>query len=107
MPIYEYEPVMKPCPMCDDRFAILQPIGEEPLKDCPECGMACRRLVSRVTIKTKSDLSYQKAADRGFTTWKRTGEGQWEKLAGVGVDVIAGDPNDVKETPIHDVDKSD
>jgi len=105
MPIYEYEPVMKPCPMCADRFAVIQTLGEEPLTDCPQCGLPCRRVISRVTVKMKEDLSYQRAADRGFTTWKRTGAGQWEKVAGEGVDVIAGDPSAAKEKPVLDLDK--
>ncbi len=31
-----------------------------------------------------------KAATRGFTTYKKSGIGTWEKVAGEGVDVMAG-----------------
>jgi hypothetical protein len=39
-----------------------------------------------------------KAGDRGFTTWRKVRKGEWEKVAGPGVDGIVGDPADVDPT---------
>jgi len=41
MPTYEYE-----CKTCAHRFEAFQAMSDEPIKKCPECGKAVRRLVS-------------------------------------------------------------
>jgi putative FmdB family regulatory protein len=41
MPTYEYE-----CKKCSHRFEVFQSMSDEPVKKCPECGKAVRRLVS-------------------------------------------------------------
>jgi putative FmdB family regulatory protein len=41
MPTYEYE-----CKICSHRFEAFQAMSDEPIKKCPECGKAVRRLVS-------------------------------------------------------------
>jgi len=41
MPTYEYE-----CKKCGHRFEVFQAMSDEPVKKCPECGSAVRRLVS-------------------------------------------------------------
>jgi putative FmdB family regulatory protein len=41
MPTYEYE-----CKSCSRRFEVFQSMSDEPIKKCPECGKAVRRLVS-------------------------------------------------------------
>jgi putative FmdB family regulatory protein len=40
MPTYEYE-----CTACSHRFEQFQSMSESPLKECPECGGALRRLI--------------------------------------------------------------
>ncbi|MBN1675192.1 MAG: zinc ribbon domain-containing protein [Kiritimatiellae bacterium] len=40
MPTYEYE-----CENCGHRFEQFQNMSEAPLKTCPECGQAVRRLI--------------------------------------------------------------
>lgn len=95
MPIYEYELTEDECLMCPGRFSVLQGLDDEPIQYCPTCGLPCRKVVSRATIKTKSDLSYEKAAKKGMTTYKRVKKGQWEKIAGEGVDGIVGTEEDV------------
>ena len=50
MPIYEYRAVDKGCKYCQSKFAVKQGIAEEPLKNCPKCGAAVRRLISRPII---------------------------------------------------------
>ena len=40
MPTYEYE-----CSQCKNQFEIFQNISDAPLKSCPKCGGAVRRLL--------------------------------------------------------------
>ena len=94
MPIYEYELEDGECQICPGRFEVLQPIDEGHLKFCPGCGLACKRVVSRASFKMKGDLTAEKAAKQGFTTWKRAREGEWEKVAGPGVDGIVATDED-------------
>ncbi len=82
--------------MCPGRFEALQSLGDDPLLHCPHCGLPCKRVVSRAAIKLRGELNYEKAAKKGLTTWKRTGEGKWEKVAGEGVDAIVGSEEDLK-----------
>jgi len=41
MPTYEYE-----CKSCGHTFDAFQSMTDEPLKTCPECGQAIRRLIN-------------------------------------------------------------
>ena len=41
MPTYEYE-----CKSCGHTFEVFQAMSDEPLKNCPECGKAVRRLIN-------------------------------------------------------------
>ena len=56
MPIYEYKAAGKGCEYCQDRFEVKQGINEEPLKNCPKCGAAVRRLISRPFIRIVEPL---------------------------------------------------
>ncbi len=94
MPIYEYEP-LEPCALCEGRFEVLQSISEDALTQCPHCPRACRRVVSSAAFRTSGDLNYDRAAKKGFTTYKKAGEGTWEKVAGSGLDVIQGSAQDI------------
>lgn len=112
MPIYEYEPDDRDCLMCPGRIEVIQGIEEEALKYCPQCGLEVKRVVSRSSFKVSKSSGADKAAARGFTTWKRAEKGKWEKVAGEGVDMIVGTPEDVaaveaeKKTPkVLDLDK--
>jgi putative FmdB family regulatory protein len=40
MPTYEYA-----CDKCGHRYEKMQPMAQEPDKDCPECGAGVRRLI--------------------------------------------------------------
>lgn len=82
MPIYEYEPSDRDCLLCEGRVEVLQPIGEEALQFCPYCGLAVRRVVSRASFKLPKDVDPDKAARKGFSTFRRAGKGTWEKVAG-------------------------
>ncbi|HXH61523.1 MAG TPA: zinc ribbon domain-containing protein [Fimbriimonadaceae bacterium] len=94
MPIYEYELLDGECQMCPGRFEVLQGADEEPLVYCPGCGLPCKRVVSRVSFSIGGGPDPEKAAKRGFTTWKRAKKGEWEKVAGPGVDAIVSTDDD-------------
>ncbi|MCW5937877.1 MAG: zinc ribbon domain-containing protein [Fimbriimonadaceae bacterium] len=96
MPIYEYEHLHDECELAGTRFEVIQSVNDPPLKFCPACGLEVKRLVSRMNVKTKGTLDPDKAARRGFTTWKKSEFGVWEKVAGPGVDVIIGGPEEVE-----------
>lgn len=96
MPIYEYELQDGECQMCPGRFEALQDLDEEPLEFCPGCGHPCRRVVSRASFSVRTPADPDSAAKRGFTTWKRAKKGEWEKLAGPGVDAIVSSDEDVQ-----------
>ncbi len=48
MPIYEYK-----CTVCGHRFEKLQSISEEPVKTCPVCGGAVKKLISNTSFILK------------------------------------------------------
>ena len=41
MPTYEYE-----CSSCGSSFEVFQPMAEDPLTDCPDCGKPVRRRIN-------------------------------------------------------------
>ncbi len=94
MPIYEYEPDDRDCLMCEGRVAVIQGIDEEPLQFCPDCGLEVRRVISRVSFKMQKGGNADQAAAKGLSTWRRAEAGKWEKVAGPGVDMIVGSPED-------------
>lgn len=98
LPIYEYEldEDQPECQICTGRFEVLQEITEGALTLCPGCGLPCHRIVSRATFKVQKGGDAQKAADKGFTTWRRSKKGEWEKVAGPGVDAIVSTEEDKK-----------
>lgn len=91
MPVYEYEPTTQAsCVHCQGGFERLQRISEEALSACPACGAPCKRVLSLVSVsKTGSDiLSPTNLARKGFTQYKRAGDGVYTKTAGSGPDTI-------------------
>ena len=48
MPIYEYlaKNPGKSCRHCDKPFEVLQAVKDDPLRSCPECGRAVKRIIS-------------------------------------------------------------
>lgn len=95
MPIYEYEPIDYDCLICGGRFEALQGIHDEPLPFCPTCGLDCRRVISKASIKIGRPIGADRAAQKGLTTFRRAERGVWEKIAGPGVDVIQGSSEDI------------
>src|SRR5215831_549659 len=66
MPIYEYE-----CQKCKRRTEAIQRVGEKPLKICPHCGGALKKLASAPAIQFKgndwyvTDYGGSKGGDKG------------------------------------------
>jgi len=50
MPFYEYK-----CNVCDYFFEEFQPITDEPLTECPECGELIKRLISNTNAQVFRD----------------------------------------------------
>ncbi len=48
MPVYEYE-----CPACEIVHEVQQRLADEPLQDCPDCGGAVKKIVSRSSFQLK------------------------------------------------------
>jgi len=90
MPLYEYEPDSGHCDHCRGRFEVLQKVDDPPLSECPECGRPCHRVFSSFApIKSeRATLSPKNLERKGFTQYKRAGDGYYEKTCGSGPDVI-------------------
>ena len=77
MPVYEYEHTGKGCGR-GKRFDVSQPITDEHLKVCPECGQPVERLISRVGISTPATNSELK--NMGFAKLVRRDDGVYENV---------------------------
>jgi hypothetical protein len=88
--------------MCEGVVSVFQGVEEESLQFCPSCGLGVRKIISRASFTMRTGPNHDKAGQRGFTTWKKSGAGVWEKVAGPGVDVIAGTPEQVAEVKAED-----
>ena len=99
--------------MCDGRVSAIQGIHDEPLKYCPTCGLEVRRVISRATFKVSGTAPDDKAARKGFTTFRKAEKGIWEKVGGEGPDILAGTKEDIAAVeaekaparPVIDLDK--
>ena len=93
MPIYEYRPSgSQHCAICGDGFEVIQKIDEPRLSNCPECQAPVERKVSAPNIgKAGHSLDPANIEKHGFTQYRRSGQGVYEKTAGKGPDVIKDD----------------
>jgi len=96
MPIYEYEAKEWACAICNGRFEALQSIQDEPLKYCPTCGQEVVKVISKAQIKISKFQGHDHSGSKGFTTYKKSEEGVWEKISGEGVDAIVSSEEDKK-----------
>ncbi len=67
MPVYEYE-----CNECQNVFEIQQKISEDPIKMCPECNGAVKKLMSMSSFQLKGGGWY---AD-GYASKKTNSNGK-------------------------------
>jgi len=85
MPIYEYAPSSGRCRQCGGRFEVYQKIADERLKQCPDCGKACERVVSAAAVTSgKYSTSDKRVQELGMTKYKKAGDGYYERVAGSG-----------------------
>lgn len=106
MPIYEYEPLDRDCLMCSGRVEVIQGISDPPLVYCPYCGLGVKRVISKASIAVSKKVDPEKAAERGFSTFRRVGKGAWEKVAGPG-DSDSPPPTDAPKDGVIDVSQLD
>ena len=91
MPIYEYRPVKEgSCTFCGKGFELLRKISDPDVSVCPECGAAVERVLSAPSL-ARSDTSLDPAnvEKHGFTQYRKSGKGVYEKTAGKGPNVIS------------------
>ena len=91
MPIYEYAATAKGCPHCEAHFDLLQKLRDEPLTHCPECGAAVTRVISAPSVAVGGAhlLKESHAAKHGFTQYRRSSKGVYEKAFGKGPKFIS------------------
>lgn len=93
MPIYEYQSATaQTCDHCRNGFEQLQKLGEARLLVCPNCNAPVRRVLSAPSL-TKPGPSLEPAnlEQHGFTQYRKSGKGVYQKTAGTGPDVISDD----------------
>ncbi|MBN1518002.1 zinc ribbon domain-containing protein [Candidatus Sumerlaeota bacterium] len=78
MPVYEYEHLTETDCKAGFRFELVQPIKDDALKNCPECGAPVQRLISRTFVSTPTGDSQLK--NMGFTKLVRRDEGVYENV---------------------------
>ncbi len=93
MPIYEYQVTSEQdCDYCRNGFELLRKMSEPGLTQCPECGAPVERKMSAPNLGGSGpSLAAENIEKHGFTQYKKSGKGVYEKTAGKGPDVISGD----------------
>jgi putative FmdB family regulatory protein len=80
MPIYEYELCEGTCKACKGRFTLNRPVSAAPLEKCPLCKKPVRKIISSFsTPKLSKPLSVTDAKKAGFSVFKKTGKGEYER----------------------------
>lgn len=77
MPVYEYAHQEEGCELGQE-FELTQPIKDDALKNCPRCGKAVRRLISRTFVSTPKGNSDLKSM--GFTKLVKRDSGVYENV---------------------------
>lgn len=93
MPIYEYQNAdAHSCPHCEQGFERLHKSGEQDLAACPKCGAAVKKKLSAPSLAGAGpSLDPANLEKHGFTQFRKSGKGVYEKTAGKGPDVISDD----------------
>ncbi len=81
MPIREYSAVdpKEGCDHCRKGFERVEGVEAEPLKTCPRCGARVERQLSAPRVGRSESGLHDRAKSAGFTTYKKTGKGEYEK----------------------------
>jgi putative FmdB family regulatory protein len=90
MPFYEYAPIKTCLGTCGGRFSVLQKLSDPEINSCNECAAPCKKLISAPAVQTGSAhrMSQSHLEKHGFTQYKRSEKGVYEKTAGLGPDKI-------------------
>jgi putative FmdB family regulatory protein len=81
------------CGKCRGSFEVIQKMSDEPLAKCPACGAPVQRRIQAPLVGHDEKLkgpSDKTLAAAGFTKFKRSGKGQYEKLFGSGPSRLGG-----------------
>lgn len=87
MPIYHYvHDGPAAAEDCGAQIEAVQSMSDAPLTTCPRCGCGCHRVLTGFSVgrSTKDLLKPSSLAAKGFTQYKRAGDGVYEKTAGTG-----------------------
>ncbi|PTY02193.1 FmdB family transcriptional regulator [Verrucomicrobia bacterium LW23] len=80
MPTYEYELAEGVCRICRGPFTIRRPMDANVLEKCPLCKKPVRRVYSRINVpKVTAPVSVADAKNAGFVTYKKIGNGEYER----------------------------
>lgn len=81
MPLLRYRPVNSPCRLCGDGFEHRAQADAPPLENCPTCGQPVKRasLYAVHTPKLLKPLSVSDAKSLGFSVFKKTASGEFER----------------------------
>lgn len=92
MPIHEYAAIAHGCAHCLAHFDVLQKLSEPALTQCPQCGAAVQRIISAPNVVSGGShlLKQSHAEKHGFTQYRRSGKGVYEKAYGKGPRYISG-----------------
>lgn len=74
-----------------ETFEVLQNMRDPPLTHHPESGRPVRRLLGLPNVGKMPGLNPARLERHGFTQYKKSGKGTYEKTAGKGPNVISGD----------------
>lgn len=93
MPIYEYQSKDPgSCSHCSKPFEVFQKVTDTPLVHCPVCGSAVRKVISAPNLASSSpSLDPKNLEKHGFTQYRKSGKGTYEKTAGKGPRTITKD----------------
>jgi putative FmdB family regulatory protein len=93
MPIYQYVSDEAGCPNCRNGLELLQRLSDASLATCPQCGGAVHRVISapQVISGQSHRTSESHAGKHGFTQYRRSGKGVYEKTVGKGPAFISGE----------------
>lgn len=101
MPLYTYERTDGPCDECPGRFEKLQKLDEEPYWLCPRCYHPVKRVPTSFAIGrgtgspgNESQVTPEKAAEGGFSQYRKLETGVYEKTAGPGPNLMIRPPDD-------------
>lgn len=79
MPIYEYR-----CLKCEKKLEVVRKFSDPPLRVCPECGGALRKLISNTSFVLKGSGWYSDGYSSPSSNGKKQGEAAGkEPAAGV------------------------